>query len=320
MRPSAARRVVQLAAENVRGKRILVTEDLHEQGIKMLEDAGMDLVYWDWQRLTDPDLPTDVDAIIGKQYFQCNAQLMDRLSPQLKWVITCGAGKNNIDEGYCADKGIKVFNAPGSNAVSVAEQAIMMMIGGLRYINECQSSLRNGEWLRDELAGNELMGKTVGIIGLGAIGKALAKRLSAFELDIIYHDIVRYHDFEAEWDVTFVSHDELLARADIVTIHVWLDEKTQDMANAEFFNKMKDGAMFFNLARGPMVVIEDLKTALRSGKLRYAGLDTYPNEPNDDMDLMSIPNLIVTPHTSGIPHEGYIRMNTWAVQWFLNEA
>ncbi len=309
-----------MVVDNVRGKRILVTEDLHPEGIRMLEEAGMDLVYWDWQRLTDPDTPTNVDAIIGKQYFQCNSELLGRLLPQLKWVITCGAGKNNIDEAFCAEKGIAVFNAPGSNAVSVAEQAIMMMIGGLRYINECQTSLREGKWLRDELAGNELMGKTVGIIGLGAIGKALAKRLVAFETEVIYYDIVRYEDFEAEWDVTFVPEDELLARSDIVSIHMWLDEKTEVMANAEFFAKMKDGAIFMNLARGPMVVLEDLKTALRSGKLRYAGLDTFPTEPNDDVDLMTIPNLIVTPHTSGIPHEGYVRMNTWAIQWFFNDA
>ena len=302
------------------GKRILVTEDLHPEGIRMLEEAGMELVYIDWKDLPGPDTPTDVDAIIGKQYFQCNAQLIDRLSPRLKWVITCGAGKNNIDEAYCASKGIKVFNAPGSNAVSVAEQAIMMFIGGLRYLNECQFSLREGKWLRDELAGNELMGKTVGIIGLGAIGKALASRLEGFEVEILYYDIVRYLDFEASHGLTFVQQEELLARSDIVTIHVWLDEKTRGMANSEFFGKMKDGAMFFNLARGPMVVLDDLKAALRSGKLRYAGLDVYPNEPNDDMDLMSIPNLIVTPHTSGIPLEGYIRMNTWAVQWFLDDA
>jgi D-3-phosphoglycerate dehydrogenase len=309
-----------MAVENVKGKRILVTEDLHEQGIRMLEEAGMELVRWDWQALANPDLPTDVDAIIGKQYFQCNAGLIDRLLPRLKWVITCGAGKNNIDEDYCAERGIKVFNAPGSNAASVAEQAIMMMIGGLRYLNECQTSLREGKWLRDQLAGNELMGRTVGIIGLGAIGKALAKRLQAFDVDIIYYDIVRYEDFEAEYGVTFVPRDELLARSDIVTIHAWLDDTTRNMANAEFFGKMKHGAMFFNLARGPMVVLEDLKAALRSGKLRYAGLDVYPNEPNDDADLMSIPNLIVTPHTSGIPLEGYIRMNTWAIQWFLDDA
>jgi len=309
-----------MVKENVMGKRILVTEDLHPEGIRMLEEAGMELVYIDWKDLPGPDTPTDVDAIIGKQYFQCNPQLIDRLSPRLKWVITCGAGKNNIDEAYCASKGIKVFNAPGSNAVSVAEQAIMMFIGGLRYLNECQFSLREGKWLRDELAGNELMGKTVGIIGLGAIGKALASRLEGFEVEILYYDIVRYLDFEASHGVTFVQQEELLARSDIVTIHVWLDDKTRGMANSEFFGKMKDGAMFFNLARGPMVVLDDLKAALRSGKLRYAGLDVYPNEPNDDMDLMSIPNLIVTPHTSGIPLEGYIRMNTWAVQWFLDDA
>jgi D-3-phosphoglycerate dehydrogenase len=309
-----------MAVDNVRGKRILVTEDLHPEGLRMLEEAGMELVHWDWQRLPDPDTPTDVDAIIGKQYFQCNRALIDRLLPDLKWVITCGAGKNNIDEDYCAEKGVKVFNAPGSNAASVAEQAIMMMIGALRHLNECQSSLREGKWLRDQLAGNELMGKKVGIIGLGAIGKALAKRLAGFEVDIVYSDIVRYPDFEAEWDVTFVTEDELLATSDIVTIHVWLDETTEGMANRELFSKMKQGSIFLNLARGPMVVAEDLKEALRSGKLRYAGLDVYPSEPNEDLELVSFPNIIVTPHTSGIPTEGYIRMNTWAIQWFFDDA
>ena len=126
--------------------------------------------------------------------------------------------------------------------------------------------------------------------------------------------------FEAEQGVTFVSQDELLATSDIVTIHMWLDEATEGMANRELFSKMRDGAMFFNLARGPMVVAEDLKWALRSGKLRYAGLDVFPNEPNEDPELVSFPNIIVTPHTSGIPIEGYIRMNTWAIKWFLDEA
>jgi D-3-phosphoglycerate dehydrogenase len=309
-----------MAVENVRGKRILVTEDLHERGIRMLEDAGMELVHCHWQRLGGPDLPTDVDAIIGKQYFQCDRELIDRLSPRLKWVITCGAGKNNIDEEHCAKRGIKVFNAPGSNAASVAEQAIMMMIGGLRYLNECQNSLREGQWMRDQLAGTELMGKTVGIIGLGAIGKALTQRLLAFDVIIIYSDIVRYEDFEAEFGIRYVPQDELLATSDIVTVHVWLDETTEGMANREFFSKMKDGAIFLNLARGPIVDPEGLKWALGSGKLRYAGLDVFPTEPNDDMELISFPNIIVTPHTSGIPEEGYIRMNTWAIQWFFDEA
>ena len=309
-----------MSVENVRGKRILVTEDLHEEGIRMLKEAGMELVHWDWRKLKEPETPTDVDAIIGKQYFQCDSDLIDRLLPRLKWVITCGAGKNNIDEAHCAEKGIKVFNAPGSNAVSVAEQAIMMMIGGLRYVNECQSSLREGRWLRDELAGNELMGKTVGIIGMGAIGKALAKRLLAFEANVVYHDIVRYEDFEAEHGVRFVPQDELLAGSDIVTIHPWLDDRTKAMADRQFFERMKQGSIFLNLARGPMVDPEALKWALRSGKLRYAGLDVFPQEPNKDMELVSFPNIIVTPHTSGIPEEGYVRMNTWAIQWFLDEA
>jgi phosphoglycerate dehydrogenase-like enzyme len=157
--------------EKLRGMRILITEDLHPKGIEMLEGAGMELVHWDWQKLTDPSLPTDFDAIIGKQYYQCNQALIDRLLPRLKYVITCGAGLDNIDLKYCAEKGIKVFNAPGSNAASVAEHVVMVALMILRNLNECQSSVHAGRWDRFELAGNELMGKTFGIIGLGAIGR-----------------------------------------------------------------------------------------------------------------------------------------------------
>ncbi|MCK5251469.1 MAG: hypothetical protein KAQ96_00915, partial [Thermoplasmata archaeon] len=275
-----------MAVENVRGKRILVTEDLHPEGIRMLEEAGMDLVYWDWQRLTDPDTPTDVDAIIGKQYFQCNSDLMGRLLPQLKWVVTCGAGKNNIDEAYCAEKGIAVFNAPGSNAVSVAEQAIMMMIGGLRYLNECQTSLHEGKWLRDELAGNELMGKTVGIIGLGAIGRHLVHRLSVFGVRMIYTDIRRDMESELKYGLEFVDRDTLLAQADIVTLHAWLDDSTYHLMNDETIGKMKDGAILINAARGPLVDQEALARALEAGKLRGAAIDVYEQEPPEYKPLL----------------------------------
>ena len=144
--------------------------------------------------------------------------------------------------------------------------------------------------------------------------------MKGFEVVVIYYDIVRYEDFERENGVEFVSRDELLARSDIVTIHPWLDETTKGMANREFFSKMKKGAIFMNLARGPMVDPVALREALAAGHLRYGALDVFPEEPNKDLELVNLPNILVTPHTSGIPLEGYIRMNTWAVKWFLDEA
>ena len=309
-----------MGKEKLRGMRILVTEDLHPQGIGMLEEAGMELVHWDWQNLTDPSLPTDFDAIIGKQYFQCNQALIDRLLPRLKYVITCGAGLDNIDLKYCAEKGIKVFNAPGSNAASVAEHVVMAALAVLRNLNACQAAVHNNEFPRFELAGNELMGKTFGIIGLGAIGRHLVHRLSVFGVDMLYTDIRRDMETELKYGIQFVEQDELLARSDIVTLHAWLDESTYHLMNDETIGKMKDGSILINAARGPLVDQEALVRALDSGKLRGAAIDVYEKEPPDYQPLLQRHDVVFTPHNSGVPYEGYIRMNTWAITNFFNGA
>lgn len=310
-----------MGKEKLRGKRILVAEELHPQGIQMLEEAGMELVHWDWQNLTDPALPTDFDAIIGKQYFKCNRELIDRLLPRLRYVITCGAGLDNIDLKYCAEKGIKVFNAPGSNAASVAEHVIMVALAVLRNLNACQDSIRSGgKWARFDLAGNELMGKTFGIVGLGAIGRHLVHRLSVFGVRMLYDDIRRDMESELKYGLEFVDRDTLLAQSDIVTIHTWLDDSTYHLMNDETIGKMKDGAILINAARGPLVDQEALVRALESGKLRGAAIDVYEKEPPDWRPLIDRKDVVFTPHNSGVPYEGYIRMNTWAITNFFNGA
>jgi D-3-phosphoglycerate dehydrogenase len=309
-----------MGKEKLRGMRILVTEELHPQGIGMLEEAGMELVHWDWQNLTDPSLPTDFDAIIGKQYFQCNQALIDRLLPRLKYVITCGAGLDNIDLKYCAEKGLKVFNAPGSNAASVAEHVVMAALAVLRNLNACQIAVHNNEFPRFELAGNELMGKTFGIIGLGAIGRHLVHRLSVFGVTMLYTDIRRDMETELKYGIEFVEQDELLAKSDIVTLHAWLDDDTYHLMNDETIGKMKDGSILINAARGPLVDQEALVRALDSGKLRGAAIDVYEKEPPDFQPLLERHDVVFTPHNSGVPYEGYIRMNTWAITNFFNGA
>ena len=309
-----------MGREKLRGMRILVTEDLHPIGLKMLEDAGMELVHWDWQELTDPSLPTDFDAIIGKQYFKCNQELIDRLLPRLKYVITCGAGLDNIDLKYCAEKGIKVFNAPGSNAASVAEHVVMVALAVLRNLNKCQSSVHAGRWDRFELAGNELMGKTFGIIGLGAIGRHLVHRLSVFGVRVLYSDIRQDMESELKYGLEFVDQDTLLAESDIITLHAWLDDSTYHLIDDETIAKMKDGAILINAARGPLVDQEALVRALEAGKLRGAAIDVYEQEPPEHKPLLDREDVVFTPHNSGVPYEGYIRMNTWAITNFFNGA
>jgi len=308
------------APEKLKGMRILVTEELHPDGIKMLKDAGMELVHWDWQKLTDPKLPTDFDAIIGKQYYKCNKELIDRLLPRLKYVITCGAGLDNIDLKYCAAKGIKVFNAPGSNAASVAEHVIMAMLAVLRNLAYCNESVHAGKWERFELAGNELLGKTIGIIGVGAIGRHLVHRLSVFGVNIVYNDIRRDPETEQRYGIKFVDLDTLYKESDIITLHAWLDDKTLHMINDAAFKKMKKGAILINAARGKLVDQEALVRALEGGKIRGAFIDVYEDEPTHFQPLISRKDVIFTPHNSGVPKEGYVRMNTWAVDNFFRGA
>ena len=308
------------APAKVKGMRILVTEELHPDGIKMLKDAGMELVHWDWQKLTDPKLPNDFDAIIGKQYYKCNKELIDRLLPRLKYVITCGAGLDNIDLKYCAEKGIKVFNAPGSNAASVAEHVVMAMLAVLRNLTYCHESMRAGKWERFELAGNELMGKTIGVIGVGAIGRHLVHRLSVFGVNIIYNDIRRDPETEQRYNIKFVDLDTLYKEADIITLHAWLDDKTLHMINDASIAKMKKGVILINAARGKLVDQEALVRGLESKKIRGAAIDVYEEEPTKHKALLDRKDVVFTPHNSGVPKEGYVRMNTWAVDNFFRGA
>ena len=190
----------------------------------------------------------------------------------------------------------------------------------LRNLNECQSSVHAGRWDRFELAGNELMGKTFGIIGLGAIGRHLVHRLHAFEVRILYTDIRRDMESELKYGLEFVDQDTLLAEADIVTLHAWLDDNTYHLMNDETIAKMKDGAILINAARGPLVDQEALVRALEAGKLRGAAIDVYEQEPPEYKPLIDREDVVFTPHNSGVPYEGYIRMITWAITNFFNGA
>jgi len=196
----------------------------------------------------------------------------------------------------------------------------MVALAVLRNLNKCQASIHAGRFERFPLAGNELMGKTFGIIGLGAIGRHLVHRLSVFGVRMLYTDIRQDMETELKYGVEFVDQETLLRESDIITLHAWLDDSTYHLINDDTIAKMKDGAILINAARGPLVDQEALVRALEAGKLRGAAIDVYEKEPPDYQPLLSREDVVFTPHNSGVPYEGYIRMNTWAITNFFNGA
>lgn len=230
----------------------------------------------------------------------------------LKLIQRLGAGYDNVDLAAAKACGVPVANIPGANAVAVAEHAIMLMIGLLKRFPEAHNSMVNGEWKLTELLFKgcyELWNKTVGIVGLGRIGKALAQRLTGFEVNTIYNDILDFPpELEKELKVKRASFEELLAESDVVTMHVPLTKLTRDMMSAKQFGMMKSTAFFLNTARGEVVDEDALVEALNRGIIAGAAIDAFKKEPPDpNSPLLKAENIILTPHTAGVTREVSMR-------------
>jgi len=214
---------------------------------------------------------------------------------RLKVIARYGVGVDSVDLQAAKKKNIVVTNTPGANSVSVAELTLGLMLVLARQISEAVSATRRGQFPR--LSGISLEGKTVGIIGLGAIGKQLARRLVGFDCHIVAYDPNPDQDFAQKNKVEFVQLDELLNRADFVSLHLPLMPKTRGMADAVFFGKMKKGAYLINTARGELVDEAALLEVLKSGHLRGAALDAFAVEPPDpNHPLLALPQVIAIPH------------------------
>ena len=214
---------------------------------------------------------------------------------RLRVIARYGVGVDSVDLKAASDKRIVVTNTPGANSISVAELAIALMLALVRQIPEAVTASRQGKFPR--LSGVSLEGKTVGILGLGAIGKALAVRLAAFGCQLLAYDPFPNLAFAAEHGVTFLPVDEILPQADFVSLHLPLLPDTQRMVDAAFLGKMKQGAYLINTARGEIIDEAALLEALNSGRLRGAALDAFAVEPPDPAHpLLALPQVIATPH------------------------
>jgi D-3-phosphoglycerate dehydrogenase len=226
--------------------------------------------------------------------------------PGLVVVAKPGAGVDNIDLQAATDHGVMVCNTVGSNADAVADHTFALMLAVLRQIPALDARVRRGEgwspW--PPIVGAELWGKTLGVVGTGSIGKAVVRRAPGFAMRVLAHDPVHDPDLASGAAVSYVDLDELLARSDLVTLHLPLLPETRGLIGRDAFARMRPGSYFFNLSRGPLVDEEALAEALRSGHLAGAASDVFENEPPPlDGPLLQAPNLILTPHVAGFSHE-----------------
>lgn len=214
---------------------------------------------------------------------------------RLKVIARYGAGVDNVDLGVAAARGIVVTNTPGANAVSVAELTIGLILALARDLPTVAGATRDGGWPRR--VGATLEGKIVGLIGLGAIGKGVARRLAGFDCMIVAHDLAPDEGFARQHGVRFASRDEVVAAADFLSLHIPMAPDTAGFVNADLLACMKPGAFLINTARGELIDEPALIDALTNGRLRGAALDAFRQEPPPkDHRLVSLPNVIATPH------------------------
>jgi D-3-phosphoglycerate dehydrogenase len=215
---------------------------------------------------------------------------------KLKVIGRAGIGLDNVDIPAASQKGIVVMNTPEGNTITTAEHTMAMMMAVSRNVPQATASLKEGKWEKKKLKGQELFNKTLGLIGVGHIGRIVADRAKGMKMKVIVYDPYIKPDSIEKLDLEPVSLEELLSRADYITIHTPKTDETTNMINKETIGKMKTGAILINCARGGIVNEDDLYDALSSGQLSAAAMDVFVNEPPGDIPLMRLPNFICTPH------------------------
>jgi len=280
-----------------------------------LESFADEVVYNDLGRPLQPEEILErldgVDGYLaGVDYI--TAEVIKKAPASLKVISRYGAGVDRVDIPAATERGIKVTFTPGTNSVSVCELAFSLMLACARSIPQLDRAVHAGEWPRAQ--GVELMGKSLAIVGLGAIGKNLAIRAQAFGMHVLAYDPYLDEAFVREHEIEAGSLEEIAKKANFLSLHVPLMDSTRHMVSRQIIESMPDGAVIINTARGGIIDEEALYDALKSGKLRAAALDAFEQEPVTDSPLLELPNVIMTPHTGAHTGEAVKAMGALAAQ------
>ncbi len=293
-------------------KKILICDGLHPDALEELNSisdfdvtlkAGMD----------EEELLKTIpgyNAAVVRSATTIRKRVIDAAS-DLEIIVRAGIGLDNIDVSDAEEAGIQVANTPSATTISVAEHTFGLMLDTVRNHGQANLSMKAHKWEKKALKGTELFGKTLGIIGSGRIGLAVAERAIAFGMKVIAFDIV---DIKTDLDINQVSLEDLFVQADMISLHLPLTEKTKHMISDDAFKQMKDGVIIINAARGGVVHEAALLRALESGKVRAAGIDVYEKEPTDNFPLIDHPNVIAMPHIGAAAQEGQKRAGLEVIQ------
>jgi D-3-phosphoglycerate dehydrogenase / 2-oxoglutarate reductase len=290
--------------------KVLVKEKIAESGVELLRrDFDVELGL-DW---TDEQLRErigDFDALIVRSATKVTADLI-AAAPSLRVVGRAGTGVDNVDLEAATKRGILVVNAPESNSVAAAEHTLALALALCRNVPQAHAALVDGDWARSRYGGNELYGKTLGVIGFGRIGQLVARRALAFDMHVVAFDKFVSAERFRELGVEGVeTTEELYERADIITLHLPKTPDTVNWIDATALTRMKDGVRIVNCARGELIDLEALAAALDSGKVAGAALDVFPAEPTTQHPLFGRDDVVVTPHLGASTAEAQDRAGT----------
>jgi D-3-phosphoglycerate dehydrogenase len=279
--------------------KILICDKIADEGIKLLEEKGYEVTKcWALPKTEICTMAADYDALIVRSATKVTADLMAD-AKKLRVIGRAGEGLDNIDMNKARELGIAVVNTPHVSYMSVAELTIGHLLALARGIVEGTLSLREGKWKKEELMGVEVNGKTLGVIGCGYIGKTVERLAISLGMKVLGVE-------ECVFD-RFIPLDEMLPDADFITIHVPLTHHTRHMISTKEFNKMKEGVMIIDCSRGGVVDQEALYQALVSGKVKAAAIDVFEEEPPKNSKLLTLKNVIATPHIGAQTQEAQLK-------------
>jgi D-3-phosphoglycerate dehydrogenase len=284
--------------------KIVVADDLPASALELLRGRGWEV---DARTGRAPDQLshdlTDADALVVRSATRVTGAIIEA-APRLRAIARAGTGVDNVDVAAASGRGIVVMNAPGANSVSVAELAMGLILALARHIPAADAAMKQGRWEKKKFLGEEVRGKTLGLIGLGRIGQEVARRAAAFEMHVVAHDPFISEQVAADLGIRLLTLDELFAESDYVSLHVPSTAQTRALINAERLARVKKGLRLVNTARGDLVDEAALADAIESGQVAGAALDVFTKEPTVDHRLQSLPQVIATPHIAASTREG----------------
>jgi phosphoglycerate dehydrogenase-like enzyme len=296
------------------GAILVISDSFHElpEAVALLCDAGCRVGYVHalkkLQDIPPDETPVSVaeaEAIVMGRVMTVDAAALD-LAPKLRVIALHTSGSDNVDLAAATKRGILVTNVKGSNAEQCADFAMGLMLSTVRQIVKGDKAMRQGKWASETLSSHDVVGATLGMIGLGQIGKAVVKRAFGFDMKILVYTRTPDHAFAERYGVTYTSLEHLLKTSDIICLAASLTPETRHMINEKEFNLMKKTAFFINIARGELVDESALYNALKNEHIAGAGLDVYEEEPLYRSPLFDLENVVLTPHQAGLTVSGKV--------------